>query len=170
MLWGVHKSQVYLGLNLGRIPMSWPHRFYGSCLPSHNDGQSTILKGMSGSWEGSSEECVPLFPFPFYRQRGTAAVYDRFGNEIFSQIPSGDTPITVDSEEIKVVHFEIWLLLAHWLSNRLVGWNTHGKENDQKNSVTICHRYVSQPSIYMIKCWGSFIRPPTGPWDVILSI
>ena len=121
---------------------------------------------MSGSWEGSSEECVPLFLFPFYRQRGTAAVYDRFGNEIFSQIPSGDTPITVDSEEIKVVHFEIWLLLAHWLSNRLVGWNTHGKENDQKNSVTICHRYVSQPSIYMIKCWGSFIRPPLalGTW------
>ena len=100
--------------------MSRPHRYNGSRSPSYNDGQSAILKGASGSREGSEEEGVPLFPFPFYRRRGSV-VRDRFGNEICSQIPSGDTPITVDSEEIKVVHSEIWSSLAHWLSNRLVG-------------------------------------------------
>ena len=101
--------------------MSRPHGFYGSCSPSYNDGQSTILKGAPGSREGSSDEHIPQFPFPFYRKHGSSAIYDNFGNEMFSQIPSGNTPVSVDSEEIKVVHSEIWSSLAHWLSNRLVG-------------------------------------------------
>ena len=113
----------WISAGLWLISMSWPHHYNGSHSPSYNDGQSAILKGASGSWEGS-EEGVPLFPFPFYRRRGSM-VRDRFGNEICSQILSGDTSITVDSEEIKVVHSEIWSSLAHWLSNRLVGWKDH---------------------------------------------
>ena len=101
--------------------MSRPHRFYGSRSPSYNDDQSAILKDASVSPAGSAAEQVAHFPFPFYQKHGSSAVYDNFGNEMFSQIPSGDTPVSVDSEEIKVVHSEIWLSFAHWLSNRLVG-------------------------------------------------
>ena len=84
--------------------MARSHYYNDSRSPSYNDGQSAILKGTPDGQESSPEESVQLPPF--YRRRGSV-VRDRFGNEICSQLPPGETPPTLDDEEIKVMSSEI---------------------------------------------------------------
>jgi len=95
-------SRISVGVQLISMPRS--HYYHHSRSPSHNDGQSTILKGASGSRE-SSEESVQMPEF--YWQPGSPLPRSTLGFQIYTQFLPGATPPPMRETELKVIYSEI---------------------------------------------------------------